>query len=285
VTLTVVWPTTTADAVGELVDDETHLLAGGTSIVLLMNTGLLDPARLVGLSRIPGLDQVCDMGTEIEIGSMCTHEQLSRSIDLYTRLPALCRLFAGIGNVRVRSWATLGGNLAHADPAQDPAVLLSALHATAVAEGPDGIRTIPVRELASGPFATVLQNELLTAIRVPVPEPNVSCSYVKFLPRTADDYATVSVGARVEADGDGVVTAADLALGAVGPTVVVADKAAAMLVGHHADDPAALKAMADALREGIDPPSDHRGSSDYRREMAGVMAIRAVRQSVCREEQ
>ena len=192
-------------------------------------------------------------------------------------LPEVADMFGDIGNVRVRAWATLGGNLAHADPAQDPPVMLGALGAHVVAQGPSGVREIPVSELADGLFSTQLApDELITAIHVPIPPADVCCAYTKFLPRTADDYATVSAAARIAVTDDGVVERADLVLGSVGPTPVFATEAANALVGRPLGDRHAIDLMVETVRRIISPPSDVRGSSEYRREMAGVIARRSV---------
>ena len=270
-------PTSVTEAIAHLSEDDSLPLAGGTSVVLLMNTGLLDPGRLVSLGAIPGLDRIRLDGDAVEIGAMCTHRQLSRSPVLIAQLPEVASMFAHIGNIRVRAWATVGGNLAHADPAQDPPVLLGVLGASVLAQGPDGSRTIPVRELSDGPFSTVLaSNELITAVRIPILDSAVRCAYLKFLPRTADDYATVSAAARIEFATDGTVIAADLMFGSVGPTPIFAPNAAAALVGRSTEDAEALNEMVEAVRETVSPQSDARGSAAFRREMAGTIARRVV---------
>jgi CO/xanthine dehydrogenase FAD-binding subunit len=269
-------PATLADAFADLAGGDALPLAGGTSVVVLMNTRLLEPTRLVSLGRIPGLTRVRAVDGHIELGAMSTHRALARDPILRTELPRVAEMFGRIGNVRVRAWATVGGNLAHADPAQDPAVLLTALGASVTADSARGVRQIPVGELADGPYSTVLaDDELITAIRIPRPSLAERHAYVKFLPRTADDYATVSAAVRVEV-ADDTVTDAAVVMGSVGPTVLLMEEAASALVGRRLGDEGALEQMAQSVRDGVTPMSDHRGSREYRREMAGVIARRAV---------
>jgi carbon-monoxide dehydrogenase medium subunit len=276
-------PSTLEAAFDDLAGGDALPLAGGTSVVVLMNTRLLEPSRLVSLGGIPGLTGVRTVDGHVELGAMSTHRDLSRHPVLRAELPRVAEMFGRIGNVRVRAWATLGGNLAHADPAQDPAVLLTALDATVTAQSARGTRQIPVADLADGPYSTILaDDELITAVRIPRSAPDARHAYVKFLPRTADDYATVSSAVRVELDGD-IVTAATVVMGSVGPTALTIDGAAAALVRRRLGDDTALDEMAEAVRGTVTPVSDQRGSREYRREMAGVIARRAA--LACRGDQ
>lgn len=270
-------PTSIEDAVAELDDDDALPLAGGVSVVLLMNTGLLAPRKLVSLGSLPGLRGVRVVDDHIEIGALTTHAALATDPVLLDAVACAAEAFGRIGNVRVRAWGTIGGNLAHADPAQDPPVLLAALGATVVVVGPGGERTIPVANLADGPFSTVLSHdELITTVLVPSPPPGTRTSYVKLLPRTQDDYATVSAAANLDFAADGTVRAARLVFGAVGPVPIVADAAAALLVGQRADDGDVLASVAASISDAVRPIGDGRGSADYKRQMAGVVARRAV---------
>jgi aerobic carbon-monoxide dehydrogenase medium subunit len=271
-------PTSLQAAFEELQDDDAHLLAGGVSVVLLMNLGLLQPGKLVSLAGVPGLRGITRSDDTIEIGALVTHDELARSAVLAAEVPAAADLFTRIGNIRVRCAGTLGGNLAHADPAQDPAALLAVLDAEAVVAGPDGERTVAVAALADGPFSVRLaEDEILTSVRVPVATDGARYSYIKFLSGSQDDYATVSVACRVALDDAGRIAGARLAAAAVGGTVVLLDEQARLLEGTAPDDEDAAAAFETAVRDAVDPAGDRRGSADYKRHMAGVVAGRAAR--------
>lgn len=270
-------PQTLDEAFSELSDDESHVLAGGQSLVLLMNAGLLFASKLVSLSRIPGLRTVRAADGCLHLGAMCTHAELASHPLVRAHLPVAVGVFDSIGNVRVRAAGTLGGNIAHADPAQDPPVLLAAMGAEAVIAGPGGARSVAVGDISDSPFVTVLEpTEILTSVTVPIPGPAARCSYVKFLPGTQDDYATVSMCACVDVDEAGKVTDARLTAGAIGGAVVKLHDQAAALRGRSLDDDEALEAVGQAVREAVSPFPDRRGSPDYKRHLAGVIAVRAL---------
>lgn len=270
-------PETLAQAFDDL-EEDALLLAGGQSLILLMNTGLLYPTRLVSLARLEELHGLRLDGDVIDIGALCTHERISTDPVVRARLPVAVRTFRNVGNARVRASGTLGGNLVHADPAQDPPVLLAALDAHVVIEGPGGRRLLASRDVATGPMSASLEeDEILTRVRVPMPGAGTVCSYIKFQSGSADDYATVSVAAKVTTDASGMVLDARLAAGAVGPTPLVLDEASELLAGRHLDDEDVLSAVGRAARDGVAPSSDRRGSADYKRAMTGVMVVRALR--------
>ncbi|MPZ87444.1 MAG: hypothetical protein GEU81_05090 [Nitriliruptorales bacterium] len=269
-------PTSVSAVIEELGDDDVLMLAGGVSLVLLMNAGFLRPRKLVSLAGVSELHGVSTDTDVLTVGAMCTHAELAADPRIGAIYPAAAAMFSGIGNVRVRSWGTLGGNLAHADPAQDPPVMLTALDARADVVGPGGQRELAIDELADGPLSPTLEpDEIVTRVRIPLIGEEVTSSYVKFLPGTKDDYATVSVGARIEFDDAGRITGARLAAGSVGPTVVPLTRACESLIGQH-PAPDVMQAFQEAVRDLVAPQSDRRGSADYKREMAGVVAVRAV---------
>src|ERR671932_2723971 len=184
-----------AEAIDLLHTDDTHLLAGGTSFVLLFRQGLLQPRQVVDVRRLPelsGLRRTPD--GDLEIGATTTHRQMEVSPDVRIYCPALSETFGHVATIRIRNQGTVGGNLAHADPAQDPPPMLLALGAQVVAHGPGGERVIPLDEFFVDYFETALaRDEVLTAIRCPPLAVGTRATYVKFLPRTQDDYATVAV--------------------------------------------------------------------------------------------
>ena len=256
--------------------EDAHLIAGGTATVLLMRQGLLRPGHVVSLRRIgalAGIARTTDGG--LRIGAMATHRDAERSPHVRAFSPALANAFASVATIRIRNQATVGGNLAHADPAQDPPPMLAALGASVTAVSPRGERTIAVEDLAVDHFTTSLAaDEIITEVTVPALASRTRATYLKFLPRTADDYATVSVAAVLRLQ-EGVVTTARVVLGAVGPTPIRARKVEAALMGERPTSERVARAAA-VVRDEVDPLDDYRGSSSYKREMAAVWTARAL---------
>jgi carbon-monoxide dehydrogenase medium subunit len=258
--------------------EDAHLMAGGTAMVLLMNQGLSQPDHVVGLHRIAALRGVAERPDgRLELGAMLTHAEAERSPAVAAHCPALRTAFARVATVRIRNQGTVGGNLAHADPAQDPPPMLLALDAEVVAASPRGERRIPLHELFLGFFQTSLApDEIVTAVSLPPAERGAGAAYRKFLPRTQDDYATISAAAWLLPGEDGTCRRARLALGAAGSVPLRARRAEALLEGRRLDDELIDEAAA-TVREEVDPIDDARGSAAYKREMARVFAGRALR--------
>ena len=256
--------------------EDAHLVAGATAFTLLWRQGLLRPGHVIGLRRIASLGGITGAGGGLVVGATVTHRAIERSADVARYCPAITRTFASVATVRVRNQATLGGNLAHADPAQDPPPMLMALGASVVATSAASERTIPIDELFVDVFTTSLRaDEILTSVRFPALAPGTRATYLKFLPRTADDYATVSVAAALRLAEDGTVAEVRIALGACGPTPVRARSVETALNGARPD----ARRIADAAsRVGadIEPFDDVRGSSAYKRDMARVWTERAL---------
>lgn len=257
--------------------EDAHLMAGGTATVLLMRQGLLRPGHVIGLRAIDGLGGVTrtrDGG--LRIGAMATHRAVERSADALAYSPALTDAFGSVATIRIRNQATVGGNLAHADPAQDPPPMLAALRATVTVRSTQGQRSLPIEELAVDLFTTSLgHDEIITEVILPSLEPGTRATYLKFLPRTADDYATVSVAAIVRFTADRRIEETRIVLGAVGPTPMRARRLEEALRGQ---PPARIPDALDLVREEIDPVDDLRGSIAYKREMARVWTGRALAQ-------
>jgi carbon-monoxide dehydrogenase medium subunit len=256
--------------------EDAHLVAGATAFTLLWRQGLLRPGHVIGLRRIASLGGITGSGGGLVIGATVTHRAIERSDEVARYSHALTRTFASVATVRVRNQATLGGNLAHADPAQDPPPMLMALGAEVVATSSSGERTIPVDELFVDVFTTSLRHdEILTSVRFPALAPGVRATYLKFLPQTADDYATVSVAATLRFAEDGNIADVRVALGACGPTPVRARSVEAALKGAWPD----ARRIADAaerVEADIEPFDDVRGSIAYKRAMARVWTERAL---------
>ena len=271
-------PREVAEALDLLVKhgEDAHLIAGGTATVLLLRQGLIRPGHVISLRAIgalAGIGRGHDGG--LRIGATATHRQAERSADVRALSPALTSAFASVATVRIRNQATVGGNLAHADPAQDPPPMLAALGAAVTVMSPRGARSIAVEDLAVDHFTTTLAgDEIITEVIVPLLAPGTRATYVKFLPRTADDYATVSVAAAMRL-ADGVVADTRIVLGAVGPTPIRARAAEAALAGAKPSRERLAQAAA-LVRDEVDPLDDLRGSAEYKREMARVWTERAL---------
>jgi carbon-monoxide dehydrogenase medium subunit len=257
--------------------EDAHLMAGGTALVLLLQQGLVQPGHVVGLRNIgelQGVRRLDDGG--LQIRALTTHRQAERSAEVQAFCPALAETFARVATVRIRNQATVGGNLAHADPAQDPPPMLIALGASVVVAGREGERRIPLDEFFVDYFETALRpGEVLLAVDLPPLAAGTRVTYKKFLPRTQDDYATVSVAASLRVGPDGECQDVRVALGAAATTPVRARMVEDALRGQQLD-PAKVQEAAALVRDEVDPLDDLRGSAAYKREMARVWTQRAL---------
>jgi aerobic carbon-monoxide dehydrogenase medium subunit len=258
-------------------DEDAVAIAGGTAFALLYRQGLIRPTSVVAIRHLPGLAGVEARGDGLWIGAAATHREIERSPDVRRSHPALAAAESQVATVRIRNQATLGGNLAHADPAHDPPSVLIALDAVAHLRGPGGsARQVPLDAFFVDYLATVLEpGELIIGIEVPPMAAGTRAAYHKFLPRSADDYATVAVAVAVRLDDDRRVAAARIALGAVGPTPIRATAAETALVGT-VPDAAAVAQAAELARDAVDPLDDARGSAAYKRDMTRVWVRRAL---------
>lgn len=262
-------------------DDDIRIIAGGTALVLFMKQRLAQPGHLLSLQRIPGLDGITANRTGVEIGAMCTHRKAETSPLLQEMMPLLCETYHHVATVRIRNMATVGGGLVHADPNLDPPPSLIALDARVVLVSASGQRTLPVEEFFLDYYETAIQpGEVLTQVLVPPLPPNSGTAYFKFLPRTADDYATVSAAARLTlGNGDGTCQDVRIGLGSVGMTPIRARQAEAVLRGQRIT-PGLMRQAGEAAMGEVDPLDDFRGSADYKRQMAGVFTRRALERAL-----
>ena len=259
--------------------DDARLMAGGTALVLQMKQRFSQPAHVIGLRRLAGSDGLADIeeadGT-LRIGALTTLHRMEDSPLLRDRVPLLAETVHRVATRRIRSMATIGGALVNGDPNQDPPPTLIALGATVELASSRGTRTCPVEDLFVDYYETdVRPGEVLTALDVPVPSAAARGAYLKFLPRTADDYATVSVATVLTLDDDGLCRDLRIVLGAAGTTPLRAYAAEDLLRGQQLTDDA-IRAAADTVPDAVDPLEDFRGSADYKREMAGVFTRRAL---------
>ena len=268
----------------ELVADkgeEAKVVAGGTGLINMMKQRLVNPDNVIAIGQLPGLDGVrVDNGTA-HIGALVNHQVLVESPEVQQRLPLMAEVYRNVATVRIRNIATVGGGLVHGDPNQDPQVALLAMDASVTLQSRKGTRTISLRDFARDYYETALQtDELLTELTVPVPAAGTGYAYIKFLPRTADDYATVSAAATVGLE-NGVIQRVGIAFGSAAPTAIRCTAAEQMLQGQKAT-PELLRAAAETAKSLADPVSDGRGSAGYKKEMVPVFIRRALEKAIDR---
>jgi len=260
--------------------EDARVVAGGTALVTMMRQHLVRPGCLVSLRDVQGLNRIEATNGALRLGALVTHREAEVSPLVRERLPVLAETFRRVATVRIRHMATIGGALAHADPNQDPPVTLLALGASVEIRGARGHRELPLGEFFRDYYETALEpGELVTAVTVPLLPVASGATFLKFLPRTADDYATVAVAAIVTLEPDGErCREARIALGSVGVTPLRGMAAEALLSGQRLSE-SLLQAAGEAVKGAVDPLSDHRGSAAYKREMTGVMVGRALTQA------
>lgn len=256
--------------------DEAKVLAGGQSLIPMMKLRLAMPRHLVDINRIPGLAYVREAGGVLEIGALTREAELEESDLVRRRYPILVDTARVVADPLVRNLATVCGNLAHADPANDHPATMLALGAEVLATGPAGTRRIPIADFFTGFFTTALRpGEILTELRVPTPPARSGGAYLK-LERKVGDFATAAVAVQITLNGDGTCQRAGIGLTNVGPTVIAARRAEAHLRGRR-PDPAAIRGAAELAAEAADPSADLRGSVEYKRDLVRVLTARALR--------
>jgi carbon-monoxide dehydrogenase medium subunit len=250
-------------------------MAGGTALVVLMKQSLVDADHLISLGRLSGLDGIRNDADGLHIGGLARHREVETSAIVKEHAPLLADVYRHVATVKIRNAATVGGGIAHADPAQDPPPGLIVLDAKVKLVSKSSERILPITEVFQDYYETSIRpGELLTEVVVPPLPPGARSVYLKFLPRTADDYATVAVAARGEVQ-DGTVRNLRVALGAAGPTPVHATAVEQALEGQQAT-PENIRRAAEAVAGQVDPLDDFRGSADYKRDMAVVFTRRAL---------
>ena len=255
--------------------EDAKILAGGHSLIPLMKLRLAQPATLIDINHIAGLAYIKEQSGELRIGALTREAELDASELVRTRYPLLADTARVIADPLVRNMATVGGNLAHADPANDHPATMLAYGASVVAVGPSGERVIPIADFFTGLFATALApDEILTEIRIPAPQPRSGGAYVK-LERKVGDYATAAVAAQITLDAGGACSYAGIGLTAVGATPIKATGAEAALRGQPLTDEA-IRAAAQLAADESDPTADLRGPVEYKRAMVKELTKRAL---------
>jgi aerobic carbon-monoxide dehydrogenase medium subunit len=261
--------------------DDAKLIAGSQSLVAMMKLRLVQPKHVVDLRKVPGLVGISEADGALVIGALTTHHDIEESEAVQTRFPMMCEAAGGIGDAQVRNMGTIGGSLAHADPAADWPAVTCALDASVRIAGPRGERNVPVEQFIAGPLTTVLEpNEIVVQVRIPLPPARSGSAYEK-LPHPASRFAIVGAAAAVTLDGRGSVQRARVALTGLASKVTRAARVEKALEGI-APSPASLKAAAERAAEGLELRADAIGSADYKAHLAAVYTERAVRRAIAR---
>ena len=278
-------PATIDEAVAVLAGDgDAKVYAGATDFIPQLRMGRPEPDHAVDLKRIPRLTDLRLVGDTWVIGAATPSVRLTEEEALVADLPGLVEAAALIGSDQIQSRASLGGNLCNASPAADSVPAMVVNDGRAVIAGPDGTRRLPVASVVTGPGSTSLaRGEFVVEFEFDRPPLRTSDAYLRFIPRTEMDIAVVGVGARVSLDGEGRCTAASIALGAVAPTVVRVPAAEAALVGQSLSEPVLSRVAAEASAA-CNPIDDKRGTKEYRRQVAGVLAVRALKLAAARAQ-
>ena len=255
--------------------DDAKILSGGQSLIPMMKFRLARPSHLVDINRISGLSYIKEEDGYLKIGGLVREAELEDSPLVRQKYPILFDTSRVIADPQVRNLATLAGNLAHGDPANDHPATMMALGAEIVAVGPQGERVIPVDGFFITLFTTVLQHdEIVTEIRIPTPPPRSGGAYLK-LERKVGDFATAAVAAQVTVDPGGTCQKAGIALTNVGATPIKAAKAEEFLQGKKLDDTSITQA-AQLAAEAAQPSSDLRGPEEYKRALVKELTRRAL---------
>jgi carbon-monoxide dehydrogenase medium subunit len=272
-------PSSVEEAVAMLTEhgEEAKVVAGSTAVTIMLRNRLIDPSVLVSIGRLPGLSEIRSDDGHLHLGALATHRDVELSPTARERIPVLADTFHRVANVRVRNVATVGGVVAEADYASDPPAVFLALDAEIEAQGPNGTRTIPASEFFLSFYTTALEpNEIVTAVRVPVPQPGTHAVYEKFVTRSSEDRPCVGVLASIRLSAHSA-TCEDVrvAVGAASETPQRFPDLEATAVGQEMTEELA-RSIAEGYAERVDTLDDMRGSAWYRTEMVKVWVRRTL---------
>jgi len=278
-------PSKISDAIAMLQKhgEEAKILAGGHSLIPAMRLRLSEPGYLIDISGIQGLDYILEESGQLRIGAMTREASLEESQIVREKFPILLDTVKMIADPSVRNLATVGGNLAHGDPANDHPATMLALGATVVVEGPNGSREIGIDDFFPDFFTTALEpEEILTEIRIPSPPSGSGGAYLK-IERKVGDYAAAAVACQLNIDSGGSIQKIGIGLTNVGSTPIRASSAEQLLQGKNPDE----KMIAEAGRLSAadsEPMEDLRGSAEYKRALVDELTQRAIKLSQQRAE-
>lgn len=255
--------------------EDSKLLAGGQSLIPLMKFRLATPAYLIDLRKAPGLDTLEERDGALVIGAMVRESTVEKSPLIQRRYKGIHDASAVVADPLVRNFATVGGNLAHADPANDHPAMMLAERARVVAQSPSGRREISIDDFLVDTMLTALEpDEILIEIHIPMPAPRSGSAYLKF-ERKVGDYAIAAVGAHVTLDGD-VCSQAGIGLTNVGPKALRATQAETFLIGKQLSEET-LREAARLAAQAAEPTTDLRGPEEYKRAIVRTFTVRALR--------
>lgn len=260
--------------------DEAKVLGGGTAVVLMYTQRLIAPRYLVSLGRIQELNYIrYEPGRGLRLGALATHHAVERSALVQEKFPVVADVFHKVANIRVRNQATVGGVLAEADYASDPPAVLLGLGAQAHITGPGGQRTLSVDKLIQGFYETALAPaEIITEVIIPDIPAHTGATYLKYVTRSSEDRPCVGVAAIVQAGRDSICDALHVVVGAVAATPQKLPEVEALGQGQKLTD-SLVQEIGRRYAAGIEPLSDMRGSSWYRKQVIEVLVQRAIKQA------
>lgn len=270
-------PGTLAEAISLLqkYGEEAKILSGGHSLIPMMKLRFASPEVLIDINGIPGLSYIKEEDGMVKIGGLTREAEIEHSDLLKKYFPIFADVTKQIADPQVRNRGTIGGNLAHGDAANDHPAVMLALHASVIATGPNGVRSIPIDEFFQGFYQTALAHgEILTEIQIPIPSKGSGNAYHK-LERKVGDYATAGCAVQITVDDKGICTAAGIGLTNVNATPLRASRSENALVGKPITD-ATIAEAAKYASEDCNPSTDLRGSEEYKRHCVAVLVKRMV---------
>jgi len=261
--------------------DDGRVMAGGTSLIIMMRQRLLTPKVVISLARLPKFDKISYSAKDgLRIGAGARHRDIELSKDVQQYYPLLHETFRKVAQPRIRNMGTVGGNLAAGDPLTDPGASLIALGAAVTLTSSSGQRTLPLDAFFIDYYQTAMEfGELLTEIHVPPPS-RPAWSHIKFTPRSVEDFATVGVAITLRTKGD-ICEDVGLGLNSVSSTIIHAKKAEEVIRGKAINDEL-LREMGEVAAGECDPTDDNRGSAEYKRELVKVLVPRAAKEALQR---
>jgi carbon-monoxide dehydrogenase medium subunit len=255
--------------------DDAKILSGGQSLIPMMKLRIARPGYLIDINRIAGLSYIKEDSGYLKIGGLTREAELESSSLIRSKYPIIFDTSRVIADPQIRNQATLAGNLAHGDPANDHPATMVALQAEVVATGQRGERVIPIDSFFVTLFATDLQHdEIISEIRIPLPQPRSGGAYFK-LERKVGDFATAAAAAQLTVDQQGICRRAGIGLTNVGPTPIKAGKAEAFLLGKPVNE-ANIAQAAQLAAEDAQPSSDLRGPAEYKKGLVKELTRRAL---------
>ncbi len=267
------------DAAAQLLRDEqgiARILSGGTDVLVMLKAEMVEPDLMVDLKHLPGMQDIVAENGGFRIGAAVPTARMGEHAALVAMWPGVVEGAELIGSTQVQNRATMAGNLCTGSPAADSVPAMVTAGAVARLHGPDGVRDVPVGDIPTGPGKNILaKGEFITSIYLPARPERAGDAYLRFIPRTEMDIAVSSAAVSLVLDDAGVVTDANVAIGAVAPTVRLVADAGAAIIGSKLDDDAVAKMVA-AVEAACSPINDKRGTIAFRTTTAGVLAKRAA---------